>query len=273
MNNKCTVLVCSCDAYEDTWYPFFKIFKAEWPNCPFKIILNTECKKYEYEGLDIRTLNLYQQGDSVSWGQRMIDHLNSIESEFVLVMLDDFFLCRPVDEEKIMTCINWLESDKRIASFSFYKSSVKNIDDGKYPGFERRKHFGEYKLNCQAAVWRTETLKKYLRNHESPWLWEIAGNMRSYRTADKFYAIKPHVLSPIDYNGPGFGVFRGKWTRSYVEDLFKKHDIDIDFSQRGESTAESVAKMQNARQNPLVFKMKSIICNAITLMKNPKSLF
>jgi hypothetical protein len=57
-NNFCTIIVNSCDAYDDTWYPFFKLLKKYWPNCKFPIVLNTETKKFEYEGLDIKVINL-----------------------------------------------------------------------------------------------------------------------------------------------------------------------------------------------------------------------
>ena len=34
MNNKndVTILVNSCDKYEDAWEPFFKLFSIQWPN-------------------------------------------------------------------------------------------------------------------------------------------------------------------------------------------------------------------------------------------------
>ena len=51
MKNKCIVLVNSCDAYSDTWYPFFKLLKKYWPNREFPVFLNTESKKYEYEDI------------------------------------------------------------------------------------------------------------------------------------------------------------------------------------------------------------------------------
>ena len=39
MNNDCTVLVTSCDAYRDVEAPFLKLFRKYWPDCPFDLML------------------------------------------------------------------------------------------------------------------------------------------------------------------------------------------------------------------------------------------
>ena len=54
MDNKCTIVVSSCDKYEDLWEPFFSILKANWPELDYQIVLNTETKKYKYPGLEIK---------------------------------------------------------------------------------------------------------------------------------------------------------------------------------------------------------------------------
>ena len=47
MDNSVTILVSSCDLYEDAWYPFFKLLKIQWPECEqYRIVLNTETKTY-----------------------------------------------------------------------------------------------------------------------------------------------------------------------------------------------------------------------------------
>lgn len=35
--NDVTVLVNSCDAYEDLWFPYFEFFRLNWPDCPYKL--------------------------------------------------------------------------------------------------------------------------------------------------------------------------------------------------------------------------------------------
>ena len=50
---KYSVLVNTCDKFEDCWNPFFKLFCMYWQDYKGKIYLNTEYKDYSFPGLDI----------------------------------------------------------------------------------------------------------------------------------------------------------------------------------------------------------------------------
>ena len=84
-----TILVNSCDFYEDAWDPFFKLLKIQWPNCPYKIALNTEKKVYQCDFMNVRTI---KTGKEVSWTARLRSALNQIDSEYVLFFLTIFHI-------------------------------------------------------------------------------------------------------------------------------------------------------------------------------------
>ena len=48
-----TMLVNSCDAYEDLWQPFFTLLKRYFAPLDMRILLNTESKDFRFEGLNI----------------------------------------------------------------------------------------------------------------------------------------------------------------------------------------------------------------------------
>ncbi|MFI3165972.1 MAG: hypothetical protein R3Y45_06865 [Bacillota bacterium] len=228
-----TILVASCDSYDDTWYPFFKLFHKHWKDCKYKIVLNTETKNYKFGNLDIRT---YPVGNGVEYGTRMLHNLDKIDSEFTLMLMSDFFIKDDVDEELITECAIHMRGDKNIAVFSF--NDVKdnqNIDSEKYPLFQLRPQVGQYKLNFQAAIWRTSDLKSYWKKHEDPWQWELKANMRTFNSNKKFYIIKDVADSPIKYGQYDsiFGIFRGQWVKKDVVKLFKNNDIIVDYALRG----------------------------------------
>lgn len=233
--NNCTILLCSCDSYEDTWEPFFKLLKKYWANCPFEILLNTETKSYTYEGLNIRCLQKFIN-KNVPYGERMIAHLEEIHTPYTLVLMDDFFIRKPVDEEAIRQVIKWLDNDPRAVVFSFQAIKDElNKPSEKYEGYNLRPIYGEYKFNFQAAVWKTGYLLKNWKKHETPWEWETVANFRSFTKKYDFYAIQNDNNSPIDYGfrNSGMGIFRGKWVLDTVNNLFRENDINIDYSVRG----------------------------------------
>lgn len=119
----------------------------------------------------------------------------------------------------------------------------------RYPDFQRRRQFGHYRFNCQAAIWRRERLISALRDHEDPWEWEVLGNWRSYRLiGQEFYSLsrKGKPIINYTYNPPKQGewdaLIRGKWLLPYVKPLFQENGIDVDFSVRGILSEESYKK-------------------------------
>ena len=76
-----TIMLCSCDAYEDLWDLFFTLLERYWPqakNYPF--ILNTESKVYQREGWNIRCFQMFKEHSKVSYGTRMIRHLDKVQT-------------------------------------------------------------------------------------------------------------------------------------------------------------------------------------------------
>lgn len=254
--NNCTVLVCSCDKYEDIWDPFFTLYKKNCSNLNLPIVLNTESKDYKFEGLDIKTLNLYGKDDkAVTWSQRLIDTLNCIDSELILMLLDDFFIVNAIDDQKINDCIKWMLNDRNIAAFYLVPLKKDSINDNKYPGFVLRSKKDNYMLSCQAAIWRKEHLLKYLRPHESPWEFEVLGSKRCKRYDDKFYVYSQNNSTKIiDYDWEiGGALHRGKWTKSGLK-IINDNNIKIDTSIRGyympDEFKESKLNYYLSRMNP-----------------------
>jgi hypothetical protein len=269
-----TMLYCSCDKYEDAWEPFFRLLRIQWPEFDAPVLLNTESKSYAFPGLDIRTLSLYPSGEAVTWGRRMVDHLQRIDTEYVLLMLDDFFLCRKVDDARFRRCLQWLAQDPDAAVFSFYKVPGKNEPAPRYPGFVRRPQHGAYRFNCQASLWRTKDLLAFINSEESPWAWEVAGNYRSWRLRRSFYAADPACPLIFDYYGDGdwSGIMRGRWYTRYVGPLFARYGIDVDFTKRGTIGEEAVGALVAEQKKPLLYGLKTLYGNTLCVLKNPRSL-
>lgn len=238
LNNKCTLLISSCDNNEDLWNPFFIILKDQWPEMKYPVVLNTESKKYHNENFEISTFSMYKAGDNPPWGKRLKECLKRIDTDYVILILDDFFPIQPVDHKRVEECIRWMDENSKIAVFNFYR--VKGgIKDGKYPHFELRPQKGAYKLNLSAALWKREKLIKYIRNHETPWQFEINGSKRAGRYKELFYSAiegEPYIYK---YSLLEYGLIRGKWTPK-INELFDKYGIDVDYSIRGFADASNL---------------------------------
>lgn len=240
VSNKVTIVVNSCDSYEDLWYPFFTLLKKYWKPLNERIVLNTESKNYQFDGLNIECF--HPSSKNSPYGKRMLEVLEKISTPYVLMLLDDFFLRKPVDINQIYSIINWMDKDENIAYFNCDNTPVyyEEWEKDKYPGYHRIPYGNIYTLNMQAAIWRTSKLKKYWSvNSEgdiSPWEWELYTNLiAASNYNDKFYCVSKYgnVFYDYAYNYNGMGVYRGKWVKNDVVPFFKNEGITVDYSKRG----------------------------------------
>lgn len=233
LKDRLTILVNSCDSYEDLWNPFFTLYKKYWPEKDVKLLLNTESKHFSFDGLQIECIHCGQK----QYGARIRNALLQVKTEYVLILLDDFFLRSVVDLDRIHNIIQWMDADPDIV---YFNSDCTNVyvdwEVDVYPGFRRIPPGTAYTLNLQAAIWRTSELVQFWKADVSPWEWEAFVNAKTFwETKKKFYATTDwrNAICDYGYKAEGMGVYRGKWVIDDVKPLFAKENITVDFSQRG----------------------------------------
>lgn len=232
--NNCTILINSCDAYEDVWEPFFSAFKNQWGNCPYKTVLNTESKRFKFEDLDVITLNLFNTSEKDLWGRRLRRTLQHINTKYVIALFDDFILEDNVQQDKIEKCISWMEENEKVAVFYLSNVEGENIVDDTYEGFELMPQRKNYKLNSAPAVWRREKLLLFTGDKDTPWAWEFFGSARTYKDKDLFYCAQKGKEDIYKYNySLGGAIHRGKWVKTVIEPVVNQYNLKMDLSIRG----------------------------------------
>ena len=113
---ECTVLINSCDKYEDAWYPFFELVKKYWRGCNYHFFLNTETKQYSHSGIDLTVINTHSNNATPSWGKRTKECLQQISSPYVLLLLEDFFFQRDVNQKEFEKCIQMLKDNPELTA-------------------------------------------------------------------------------------------------------------------------------------------------------------
>lgn len=231
----CTILVNSCDSYEEAWMPFFRLFREYWPNCPFNIVLATQSKTSLEPG--ITTIHT---GDG-AWSQRINRALKQIETPYVLLFLEDYFLLKRVKQKEFLYYLNEIAQNQDIGAFYFNRIEGYDVPSDKYVDFYdmNKTPLIKYHLNCQIALWNREIFEEATRPIMSPWEFEYEGFGRvSERVRTKFFFCSQKtkhtmvqdfdVFSYLVHPKNGIGISKSKWLWNN-ETLFKKHNINCNF--------------------------------------------
>ena len=246
INDNCSLFIMSCDSYSDIWSFLFDGINTYWPNCPYKIYLCTETKK-SFDG-HVETINVNYK----SWGERLIEGLKQVPTDYVFFLIDDLPPGEIVDQNVLDYCLNYLDSDKKISNIYVSSCMDENTKELKVniPYFDEKKRelTFNYRLNAAPAFWRKEKLIEFTKKTDSPWVWEVFGTIRIYKYKDKVLSLSKDLSYPYKVVCASGAIVKGKWNTLFVEKI-KDRYLNFDFSVRG------IANISDANR-PLSFAEK-----------------
>lgn len=217
MSSSIPLIVSSCDKCSDLWQPFFWLLKKHWTGFDRKVYLCTDSKTFGYEGVDIECPLSMPKGST--WSENLMSLLSCVDAEYVLFMLDDFWLKRTVDLERLARCEKVIMKDKSVGFICLIKQlepSEANLVSEEYTDLIEYGQNTPYRVTTQVGLWRKDFLMSLLRKHESAWWFEMFGSKRSRLSKYRSYVVRESIF---DYDDGGV-LFRGSYVKEYV-DYFK----------------------------------------------------
>lgn len=228
--DNCTVFVSSADSYSDLWEIFFDLFKKYWPEYDGEIVLNTQEKMYNHEGLNIRCTKV---GKLKGFGATYRAGLDTIRTDNVLIFMIDYIFMSKVDHQKMVDYYNYFV-DNKIDNLCLYKAPFTSFkktlrDDLLIPlhPYPVSTLFG-----YQVGFWKKSILYQMMLPHEDPWMSEWYGSKRAEILKINGAYLADNKYCPIRYDVRGC-IHRGFWLNNAVDFLNSTYNKKIDFVKRG----------------------------------------
>ena len=229
-----TILVNSCDKYEDAWEPFFNLLKLQWYDCSYDIVLSTETKSYFCDYLNVKVIN---SPKDLPWSNRLKYTLSQIDTEYVLFFLEDFFLLEKVDVCCFEKALKIMNENKKISLIQFpsvepHYKPPEIISDNT---FVNVKLFKSYRAKVMVSLWRKKDFEKVIFDNENPWVCEKETSIRTITCGQKILRQDNNISVPTFYYciNPrmGYGITNGKWlknNKSFFES-YGIHNVNYEF--------------------------------------------
>jgi hypothetical protein len=168
-------------------------------------------------------------GRGLAWSDVVRVTLGRLEHEFVLLMLDDFFLAGPVASSAVEAG----RLELAVRGGAHFRLVPAPGPTARVPG---ARDFGEhlagapFRASLQAAFWRRRVLLDLLRPGESPWEFEERGSVRSAAIAAPFYASRRALVPYVD------ALRQGRWSRRGLR-LCRREGLPVDLEARPRTSA------------------------------------
>lgn len=234
-------VLSSCDKCSDLWEPFFTLLRRYWIGFDYQVYLCTDSKQFSFEGFDI--FCPLQMSVGSTWSENLMALLTKVKEEYVLLMLDDFWLKADVDVERLLRYEKIMMEDKDVGFVCLVhqlEPSLENPLSKEYPDLIEYGPETLYRVTTQVGLWRRNYLQSLLRKHESAWWFEMFGSKRSRKSYYMSYVVKDSVFSYDD----GGVLFRGSYVSEYVKPFVEKEGIVLNPNRRIASKAELMAEQK-----------------------------
>lgn len=224
LNKDLSILIASFDKAYDIWNITDFYFNKYWKDNPYKIYLGANGENKEK--FCPEKWSYVNKGEDLSWSKSMYDYLNSIDTKYVLVYLDDFALNERVSTNEINNIITFMNDDnsKMVRLSSRPKPDMKiNSKIGRISINDRV----PYSTSLQAAIWDRNFLIDLLKYNFNPWEFETkAGKtIEAFNNSDKFYATYDSILKYKHF------VEKGKFL-SFIKENAKDDNISLNANNR-----------------------------------------
>ena len=203
------IIVLSCSKNEDTFLPFCHFMERYYPNHPRIVYFTDGIENPIYDTIPV-------ENNLETWTKGFREFLNQIEDDYVLLMIDDCFIRKPVDIKRIEEAEQIIRQNENIALMNFEKSWDGSDEPREYEGWKKRKHGSRFEVSIMCGIWNKEKLLKVVERDCSPW--EIEENQMGY--GFDYYINSGDYI--IDWGYRTFqpvGKVKGKWTEETIEYL------------------------------------------------------
>lgn len=165
-----TLLIHSCDKFSDLWDAHVKLLNLNWAGRGIRTIILTDKPRPDKHYQDIEII---AAGEGKEITERIRFVLPLIETEYVLVTLDDYFVRAPIDTSKILRLVDIMDKE-RFDYLRMFERPKRFRTQTSYSGIFLVDTTRSYQVNLYTSIWRKDFIEKTL-GHEvlNAWQFEV----------------------------------------------------------------------------------------------------
>ena len=241
-SNIASTVILSFDGYSDIWPIFFECFKRNW-RLDFPTYLVTNQLKPDFD--NVKNICV---GREKSWSDRTRKAIKEVKSEYIILMLEDYFVTSVLENERIENLLSFMRNHNAdyLRIYPFPKMRFKSENNN---GIHQIPDNSLYGVNLQPSIWKRDYLLKVLgKENYSAWEFEARQkNGENTQIKGKNFTIDYKIFNMLN------GVLQGKWYPNSVKKL-KKIGINVNTYDR---------KILSKRKT-LVYRLKIFIRKIIS---------
>lgn len=167
MKNNLTLMIQTCGAFSDLWDGHIRLLNQNWPQRPETLLVTDAPTDAAFPGVKV-----FSAGEGLHMPARLAAVLPHIQSDYILLTLDDYFPICPICPEKISRLVEIMDQEK-LDYLRLFPDPPSHKKLPGYPGLAEIDLREDYAVNLYPGIWRTAFLKKTLHDTDI-WTYEVS---------------------------------------------------------------------------------------------------
>lgn len=176
MTEKVTMLIMSCDKFSDLWSGHVSLLEQNW--CDRN--MNTYIVSDLHNEMKLPNVDVLCAGEDVEWSDRLHYALKHVNTEYVFVTLDDYYLIKKVNNQQMENLVSLMERENidYIRLFPRPKRATKEVFKG-HKKIRRIDTACDYSVNLYSGFWKKTFLESCIRTPQNAWRFEVSLHKRA----------------------------------------------------------------------------------------------
>lgn len=169
LRDRLTLLIHSCDKFSDLWEAHTKLLNQNWADRNIRTMLVSD----KIQNRTLAGVDLYFAGEGMELSERTKYALQFIETEYVLITLDDYFPIYKINSAQIERLLDIMDKENldyiRLFSDPNSHKKFKNYDKLYEISLDTN-----YQVNLYQGIWRKAFIEKTIGEKMNAWQYEVS---------------------------------------------------------------------------------------------------
>lgn len=171
------VYVCTADKYLWALRPFSYLFNIFWSSMQPVTILGYNTPDFALPP-NFDFMSLGEDGGQKQWSDGIIRALRGMTDDLLVLLLDDYFLCRKADNTGVATLADYVYQHPNVLRMDLttdrlYTGGMFDVESYGHYDIVETPPGSSYQMSLQAGIWRRIKLLELLQPGMSPWEVEL----------------------------------------------------------------------------------------------------
>ena len=182
--------VITSDKYLSALRPFAWLFNKYWSDEQEVVVVGFAEPSFDLpSNFTFHSLGSMRNYPVGNWSDALIAFLNQVDDEVFCLMLEDYWISRPVNVEAVGMLHDYMLQFRNVLKMDLYSDRLYagGMTDYNHCGYLdliRSDPASQYHMSLMCGLWRRDLLLRFLIPGESPWQVELEGTPRVAKAAN-----------------------------------------------------------------------------------------